>query len=90
MSQGRTARTASTAHTASPDCQLPLSTAVTGTVSAAASALPRASAIEYRPVSGPTRSGNQVLMTTGSRTLLTAMPARASAVAARKPAVLPV
>ena len=37
----------------------------------------------------PTRSGNQRLTMTGIRTLLTAMPIRASALAARKPAVPP-
>src|SRR5205823_7897383 len=62
---------------------------VRGTVAAAASDVPRASAMEYRPVIGPTRSGNQLLITTGIRTLPTAIPARASALAARKPAVPP-
>jgi hypothetical protein len=37
----------------------------------------------------PTRSGNQRLTMTGMSTLLTAMPMRASAVAARNPAVSP-
>lgn len=37
----------------------------------------------------PTRSGNQRLTMTGIRTLLTAMPIRARALAARKPAVPP-
>ncbi len=61
-----------------------------GTVTAAASEVPRASAIEYRPVMEPTRSGNQCLTMTGIRTLLTAMPMRARALAARNPAVPPV
>lgn len=38
----------------------------------------------------PTRSGNQRLTITGIRTLLTAMPMRARALAARKPAVPPI
>lgn len=61
-----------------------------GTVTAAAAAVPRARAIEYRPVMEPTRSGNQRLTMTGISTLLTAIPMRASALAARKPATVPV
>lgn len=38
----------------------------------------------------PTRSGNQRLTITGIRTLLTAMPISARALAARKPTTLPV
>ena len=45
--------------------------------------------MEYRPVIEPTRSGNQRLTITGISTLLTAMPASARALAARKPAVPP-
>ncbi|MDQ0712408.1 hypothetical protein QFZ55_001860 [Streptomyces luteogriseus] len=45
--------------------------------------------MEYRPVMDPTRSGNQCLTMTGIRTLLTAMPMRARALPARKPAVPP-
>ena len=60
-----------------------------GTVTAAAHAVPSASPIEYRPVIEPTRSGNQRLTTTGISTLLTAMPASARALAARKVTVPP-
>lgn len=60
-----------------------------GTVTAAADAVPRARAIEYRPVIEPTRSGNQRLTITGIRTLLTAMPMSASALPIRKPVVPP-
>ncbi len=88
-SQGRTAVPARAAHTARPDCQPPPRASVRGTVTAAAREVPRARAIEYRPVMEPTRSGNQRLTMTGMSTLLTAMPIRASALAARNPAVLP-
>lgn len=60
-----------------------------GTVTAAATAVPRARAIEYRPVMEPTLSGKWRLTMTGIRTLLTAMPMRARALAARKPAAPP-
>lgn len=86
---GSTATAASPAHTTSPDRQLPPRASVMGTVTAAAAEVPSARAIEYRPVMEPTRSGNQLLTITGIRTLLTAMPMSASAVAARKPAVFP-
>ncbi len=43
---GTTATAASTAQTVSPDCQLPPSASVTGTVTAAAAEVPRARAIE--------------------------------------------
>ena len=66
----------------SPTRQLPPSASVRGTVTAARRRCRGRGAIEYRPVIVPTRSGNQCLTTTGIRTLLTAMPASASALAA--------
>lgn len=86
---GRTAAAASPAHTTRPERQSPPRAPVMGTVAAAAADVPRARAIEYRPVMEPTLSGNQRLTITGIRTLLTAMPMSASAVMARKPAVPP-
>ncbi len=43
--------------------------------------------MEYAPVIAPTRSGKRCLTTTGSSTLATAIPASASAVSPRNPAV---
>lgn len=86
---GRIASTPSSAQAPSPARQPPPRAPAMGTVTAAAPAVPSARPIEYRPVIEPTREGNQRLTTTGISTLLTAMPARASALAATKAAVPP-
>lgn len=63
-----------------PYRQSPPNASVSGTVRAAADEAPAFSAMEYRPVIAPTRSGKRSLTTAGSSTLAMAMPASDRAV----------
>src|SRR5699024_9068285 len=58
-------------------------TAITGTVSPEASAAPRNSAVEYRPIISPARWEKSLLIAVGSSTLPTAMAAPTSTVPAK-------
>src|SRR5690348_14269371 len=76
--QPASATTAGTVQAASAQCQ----GSPRGTVRDAASRAPPISPAVYRPVTGPTRSGNRARTSGGSSAPATAMPTPTSAVAA--------
>src|SRR5699024_12079095 len=65
----RAASTAGIAQIPSAQRQDPPTTAITGTVSPEASAAPRNSAVEYRPIISPARWEKSLLIAVGSSTL---------------------
>src|SRR5699024_9661368 len=79
----RAASTAGIAQTPNAQRQDPPTTDITGTVSPEATAAPRNSAVEYRPIIRPARCEKSLLIAVGSSTLPTAIAAPTSTVPER-------